>query len=273
MRFAKSTARSAFSLLEMILALALGMVLLLALYLFLSTSLFHSQAGRDVLAEGTIVRNIMSKINSDISGQLGPVDTRVADYPAANPATPSTTTPAANISSLVSFNTGVYGQPKFLILSNYRVQKPNPNNPTNVPDPEVNSDLRRTVYWLVGNGASTVGLARAEFRQATSTDVDTIDPTLFPDQNKYVFAPEVKDITFQYWNGSAYQDTWDGTLVEADGTPPTGPPLAIQIKITLKSTLSQTLPADSAIADGPTYMQIFAIPTSNGFAPKPAVTP
>src|SRR5476651_922 len=133
MRLAKSTARSAFSLLEMVLALALGMVLLLALYLFLNTSFYHSQAGRDVLAEGTIIRNIMTKINSDISGQVGPIDTRVADYsggattttPAATPAT--TPMPAATPSTIVNYNTGVYGQPKILILSNYRVQKPAAN--------------------------------------------------------------------------------------------------------------------------------------------------
>ena len=157
-----------------------------------------------------------------------------------------------------------------MILSNYRVQKPNANAPTNVPDAEINSDLRCTVYWLVNNGADSVGLARAEIRQATGLDVDTIDPTTFADQNKYVFAPEVKDITFQYWNGSAYQDTWYGNSTETNSIQPIGSPLAIQIQITLKSTLSQTLPAGTPIPDGPTYLQIFAVPTSNGFAPKVA---
>lgn len=276
MRLAKSTARSAFSLLEMVLALALGMVLLLALYLFLNTSLYHSQVGRDVLAEGTIVRNIMTKINSDISGQLGPVDPRVIDTtggagPAtANAATPGMTTPAATTTTFVAYNTGVYGQPKFFILSNFRVQKPNGNAPTNVPDAEINSDLRRTVYWLVTSGDNAAGLARAEIRQATGTDVDSIDPTSFADQNKYVFAPEVKDVDFQYWNGTAFQSTWDGTLTVSDGAPPAGPPSAIQVKITLRSTLSQTLPGDGTVVDGPSYIQIFAVPTSNSFTPKPA---
>lgn len=274
MRLAKSTARSAFSLLEMVLALALGMVLLLALYLFLNTSLYHSQAGRDVLAEGTIVRNIMTKINSDISGQLGPVDPRVIDTTGGagattpNAATPGMAAPATNMQSIVAYNTGIYGQPKFFILSNYRVQKPNGNTPTNVPDAEINSDLRRTVYWLVTSGDNAAGLARAEIRQATGTDVDTIDPTTFADQNKYVFAPEVKDVDFQYWNGTAFQPTWDGTLTESDGAPPAGPPSAIQVKITLKSTLSQTLPGDTTVVDGPSYIQIFAVPTSNSFTPK-----
>src|SRR5262249_12985381 len=50
--------RTGFTLLEMILALAIGLVLLGALYQFMNGQLFLAQAGRDVLEEGTLARAI-----------------------------------------------------------------------------------------------------------------------------------------------------------------------------------------------------------------------
>jgi Prokaryotic N-terminal methylation motif len=266
--------RQAFSLLEMLLAIALSMVLLLALYLFMTANVFYAQAGRDVLAEGTIARNIAAKINADITAQVGPRDTRVADYSGGTTTTGSdgTTTTTPNPLPIVIYNTGVIGQPTYIVLSSYRVQKPNPSNPTNEPELEGNSDLRRTYYWLVSNGADTAGLARMEIKQSTSVDADTVDPTTFPEQNKYVFAPEVKNILFEFFDGTTWQPTWDGSVYET-GSPPTGAPRAIRITITLKSTLSQAVPAGDTSPDGPIYQQIVAIPTTDSFTPKLATTP
>jgi hypothetical protein len=293
MRLTRRAVRPAFSLLEMVLALAVSMVLLLALYLFMSANVYYTQSGRDVLAEGTIARNIAAKISADLNSQVGPLDPRLADYsggptttsgsttPATTPSTTTTTpvmtpslvTPSTVVNAttqlpIVAYNVGIYGQPTFLVLSNYRVQKPNPNAQTNVPDLEPNSDLRRTYYWLVSNGSNATGLARMEIKAATSTDADTLDPTTFPEQNKYIFAPEVKNVLFEYYDGLTWQPTWDGSLQVESGNPPSGPPLAIRITITLKSTLGQPVPAGADVPDGPIYLQIVAVPTTNSFTPK-----
>ena len=52
--------RSAFSLLEMMCALAIAMLLLLALYLTLSTQFADQQSGREILAEGEVARSILT---------------------------------------------------------------------------------------------------------------------------------------------------------------------------------------------------------------------
>jgi Prokaryotic N-terminal methylation motif len=269
MRYPARATRQAFSLLEMVLALALGMVLLLALYFFLNTYILNVQSGRDVLAEGVLARNIMNRIGNDITSQLGPVDPRMLPNPNAvseGTATPAGTSATATggAPNTVYFNNGVYGTDKYLILSNFRVRKPPANQPTNVPDLEIISDVQRTVYWIVAG--DTAGLARAEIKQATGADIDWTDPVNLPEQNKYVFAPEVKNIQFEYFDGTTWRpDAWDGSTLGDDGVTPIGPPHAIRITITLRAVT-----ADDPNADGPKYQQVVAIPTTNAFAPKSA---
>jgi hypothetical protein len=260
----------------MILALALAMVLLVGAYFFVDVYMVSTKTGRDVLEEGTIARQIAARISADISAQLGPRDTRVNDYTGgassanSNSSTPSSdsTTPTTTPPPIVTYNTGIYGKQTYLVLSSYRVQKPNPNNPTSNPEPEGNSDLRRTYYWLVNNGSDSVGLARYEMKACTSMDADTTDPTTFPEQEKYVFAPEVKNILFEYFDGNTWQPEWDGTIT-LDTSQPTGAPRAIRITITLKSTLSQVVPDGTTVADGPIYQQIIALQTSDSYPPPP----
>jgi hypothetical protein len=274
MRLAIPAARRAFSLLEMVLALALGMVLLLALYVFLNMYVATAQAGRDVLAEAVLVRSVMTRINNDISGQLGPVDPRglpdpvgvangVATPPTPAGGTPVTPTPSATPGGQdpVAFNIGVYGQPNYLILSAYRVRKPSAGVATNVPADVVASDVQRTMYWIVPNGSDPQGqgLARAEIKQATSTDID-MAPTDLTDQSKKVFAPEVKTILFEFFDGTTWQTQWDGTTPDAETGLPIGPPAAIRVTITLRKMNNGV---EDTGADGATYQQIVALPTAN----------
>lgn len=267
MRFASPPTRRAFSLLEMVLALAIGMLLLLALYVSFDTYIRQAQSGREIVNEATLARNILARITADIGGQIGPVDTRVADYHTAS------TAPAADPTSTVSFNNGVYGTGTRLILSNYRIRKAPAKTQRTEPDATVTSDVQRTAYWMVMSGADIVGLARAEIRQATSPDSDTMDPTTLPEQNKFVIAPEVKSIKFEYYDGGGWKSEgseWDGGFSEsADGSaPPLGPPAAIRITLTLKRNPNKNAPADQANLDGPVYVSVVAVPTSNSF-PQP----
>src|SRR5206468_12287437 len=54
--------RTGFTLLEMILALSIGLVLLGALYMTMNGQLFQAQAGRDVVEEGTLARSILTRL-------------------------------------------------------------------------------------------------------------------------------------------------------------------------------------------------------------------
>ena len=79
-------------------------------------------------------------------------------------------------------------------------------------------------------------------------------------QIKNLIAEEVKSLNFRYYDGTSYQDTWDGTQPGADGKTPQGPPLAIEI------TMKIAVPG--AGPDGQpklkTYRHVVPILTANG---------
>jgi hypothetical protein len=284
--------RSAFTLLEMVLALALTLVLLLALYFTLNTYLTSASIGRDTVAEGEIARSVMNRIAADINAQMGAFDPRpLAGYSPTGPTTtPGSATTSGwantlnsntNLNSTtglapVIFNVGLQGTNNYFILTSYRVQPSPTGAPTNVPDPIVTSDLRRVSYWLINNGgAEPAGLARQEVKQATSTDIIVL-PTDLSDQNNYLIAKEVKSVTFQYTpDGQNYLDTWDGTYngggtsgAGEDGTPP-GPPLAIRVRIAIRRTPSVGDPPPSDGSQDLQFEQIIAIPGANN--PNPFI--
>lgn len=250
--------RHAFSLLEMVLALALGMLLLLALYLSFDTYIQHARIGRDVVAEGTLARNIMARMAADVSGHLGAKDPRVNEYvdPVKTPDAPM---------NFVEFNFGVYGEESYVMLSGYRV-RPGPADTTpDQPDAKISSDVKRIVYWIAMNGNEPAGLARAELPQATSPEAD-LDPSQLPDQLKYVIAPEVRGLKLRYYNGSGWVSRWDGLDKSLEDAPPNGPPGAIEITLTLKRDLRD---GTGTSVDGPSFVNIVAIPAANNF-PIPA---
>jgi hypothetical protein len=44
----------------------------------------------------------------------------------------------------------------------------------------------------------------------------------------------VSRVQFEYWDGSTWQDTWDGRMTNADGKTLLGPPMAIRVHFWLK---------------------------------------
>ena len=261
----KRTTREAFSLLEVVIALAIGTVLLAALYATLSTQVTMTQAGRDTVQEGTLARSILTRLSNDIMSQVGPYDPRMVNDPTAAAATTTTTTAAAAPVPVVTYNNGVYGTATMLRLATYRVQAAPPGAITGTVDPNIEtvSDLRRVSYWLATNGADTQGLARKEFRQAINDPIDT-DPTTLPDQLSSVIAKEVLNITFEYFDGTTWQTEWDGTALLSDDVTPMGPPLAIRITLVLRRNASRGRGTTDASNDqGPSYQHVVALPAVN----------
>ncbi len=119
-------------------------------------------------------------------------------------------------------------------------------------------DVRRVTYWLVsGDGSSGEGLARMEAKLPTSDDITNLLPGDLGNEASYILAPEVRNVQFQYWDGSNWNDTWDSTTLGADGKTPIGSPQGIEVIL------------DIAQGDGPdapvkTFRQFIRIGTSNG---------
>jgi hypothetical protein len=121
------------------------------------------------------------------------------------------------------------------------------------------SDLRRITYWLVSSDSGSQGLARQEVKLVTSGDATSVIPPGIPDEPSYVIAEEVKSLTFSYFDGSTWQDSWDGTQPGADGVTPKGPPLAVAI------TMGVATPGAGTGPDGlKQYRHVVSILSANG---------
>lgn len=253
--------RSGFSLLEMVLASAPGLMLLAALYMFLETQYITAQVGRDVGRRRARPSFIMTRISQDILSNLGAVDPRVLPESGTttNTAAPtstdttnststttsdSTTTDSTTTSSAMAtdsttspivFNLQVSGSADRLILSSTRLPTEllSPRTATANSTNSARSDLRRISYWVVPEQ----GLARFEVGSATA-DEASYNPSEIPNPEQYIIASEVKSLTFEYFDGSGWQSSWERTAVSEDGDTPIGPPSAIAINRPSKSVCS-----------------------------------
>jgi prepilin-type N-terminal cleavage/methylation domain-containing protein len=273
--------RPAFTLLEVVLATAIGVILLAALYTAMGLQLRYAKAGRDVVEKGNLVRSLMARIRNDITQNLGPQNMSAGSSAAASSAgagagSPSTTSPdpsggsntsnnqtpaATAISTQITFNLGVQGDASRLILYVSRVPREallvnNASGDVVAANPGI-SDLRRITYWLAHEG----GLAWQEVLQVTSDEAMNVLPPNVPNETNFVIADEVKSLAFSYFDGTNWQDTWDGTVAGPDGQTPIGPPLAIKMEMEIATPGSQKVEK---------YSQVVFIPTANGLGQPPA---
>jgi hypothetical protein len=155
----------------------------------------------------------------------------------------------------VTFNLGVQGDNGTLVLYVSRVPSELDPSWQGLDVPTV-SDLRRITYWL-----SSSGLSRQEIKLATSDDAIGV-PSDLPDDPSLVIAQEVQSLTFQYFDGTTWQDTWDGTQTPSSGgNSAQGPPVLVAI------TLGLVIPGSSTESGDPkarTFRYVIPIPTANG---------
>jgi hypothetical protein len=287
-----SMTRPAFTLLEMVLAASITVLLLAALYVAVDIQLRHAAAARELVEQSTLVRTLVNRIANDIEPSVNLVDpsrfqsgsgsstsgssttgsstsgssTTVAPSGATTSGTGTTSSNNSTTTGASSSSTTTVIPPPLLLLQGTtdtltiwisRVPS-DPNNPNMVSNPFAQlglSDTRRIDYWLAGGGG--LGLARLEQTAVTGDDAapGTMPPDVSDANSKQIIAPEVKSLQFQYFDGSAWQDSWDGTVTGTDGVTPLGPPAAVAITIGLA-------PIDGG--ELKTYRHVIGIQTSNG---------
>lgn len=283
----RSRKRQGYTLLEVIVTLAIAGLVLSGLYVALFTQLRLAQAGRDVIQRSTTARNLLTRIGSDIANHLGPMSpwlqkkfpaagssngtptssqntgqignatdssgAQAADSKATDSASQTTDNMMPTTASGV-FNVSVIGSSAYLRLSLTRFPRPGKEG-------EPISDLARIEYWVVEGK----GLARREVTRVTAEDEDVEAPSL-PEADKYVIGDNVESITFRYWDGSAWLDTWDGLQPGSDANAtPLGPPAAIEITLRLRSR------AGGEQSEARDYQHVVAIRTAN--IAQPATAP
>jgi prepilin-type N-terminal cleavage/methylation domain-containing protein len=273
--------RSAYTLLELILALAIGLVILGALYATLSAHLSGVQSGREVVEDGTLARSVLTRFIQDVRSNLGARDPRVlpdeSDVPASDDSSAdssnssstdksttksSTTTPKpAEDTAGAIFNLGVQGSASQLTLFVSRV--PRELNLTgglgNVPA-GLASDLRRITYWITDEGGG--GLACEEVVLVTGQQMENFAAD---NPRPRIIASEVKKVEFQYFDGSDWWNDWDGSIadpnLDLEGSVPRGPPSAIAVTI----TIVRPGRTPDQLSSEHTYRQVIAIPAGNNY--------
>jgi type II secretory pathway pseudopilin PulG len=280
---AASDRRPAFTLLEVVLAMTIGILLLAGLYVAVDVQLRHAQAGRALVEQSVLARALLSRIASDITPTLAAIrpsrsgssgGSQPADTSSTTTATGGTTEAAAadpamavTATGAVVFNLNVQGDAGRLIVYVSRVARE--LTPAAAADsPPLVSDLRRITYWLADDGMQ-VGLGRQEVTRVTADDELAAVPPDVDDEGRYLLAPEVKSLTFSYWDGAAWQDVWDSTAPGADGTTPVGPPLAIAITVGLLPPASVNQADDASLKY---FRHVVALPTANGLPLLDAMT-
>jgi prepilin-type N-terminal cleavage/methylation domain-containing protein len=243
--------RSGFTLLEVLLASVIALLLLGALYFAMDMTLRQTQEARDGVEIDNLSRGVYNRLTLDLAGSLGPLppksggnansSTTTTTDPAAaatDPAAAATTTdpvtgetvaadPTAGAAAAdVPFQAGVIGTDKQFSVFVART----PDAAGFDPNVQGRADLRRITYWMAANG----GLARQEKPWVTSEGIrNSVDPDL-TNEDGDVIASEVKDVSFEYFDGSSWTGSWDGSILGPDGVTPQGPPRAVKATLTLE---------------------------------------
>lgn len=291
-------ARPAYTLLEVLLATAIGVLLLGALYVALDVQLTSAQAGRDVVERSTLARSLLTRMAADVGPSLGNMDparyrtkkkssssggsstalsssSTGSSGATGSTASTSTTSSTGGTSSgtatasaedqanttqntTIRFMWGVQGDNRSLTLYVSRLPRevyavrPEDDNPESRT---IVSDLRRITYWLAGDADSPLGLARQEIKVATSDSASGAASPETADEGSQVIAEEVKDVQFSYFDGTAWAESWDGSIMGSDGVTPIGPPRAIAIVIGIPKV---------GTAELQYYRHVIAVPAANG---------
>lgn len=260
--------RGGFTLLEVLLASTLAIILMAALYVALDVQLRLAAAGRESIEQATLSRAIITRLEGDLSSGLGPVAPPI-DNSAKNSAKGSgagmgatggagagatgggtsggtsggTTGAAAGMGSdtgviveevtsdTIPFTAGVIGTGDQLTIYAARVAGVGKDVDDTGEHPNA-ADARRVTYWMTDKGLARQELPWVTSQQAqNSTDPDIEDGK---EEKDYVIAEEVTRVAFEYWDGSAWQETWDGRDTNADGKTLRGPPMAIRVHFWLR---------------------------------------
>jgi hypothetical protein len=261
----------------MVLALAIGVLLMTGLYYALDMHLQATKAGRVQIDQAQVARNVLKKLQQDIKDHLATLDAYPSTKASATGASSTSGSPASMMSASTTtpypFNLGLQGDQDWFAI--YVSKVPHAVVQAQVSDPTQSGgastqssdcDLRRITYWLntVGDGR---GLARQEMKVVTSDDTMSSNLPPIIDDMTQIVAPEVVAISFEYFDGQNWQLSWDGTVPGSDGVTPIGPPVAVAITVSVaRSDKLDAGPDDPGVRQ---YRHVVAIPTASFYTNWP----
>jgi prepilin-type N-terminal cleavage/methylation domain-containing protein len=248
--------RSGFTLLEVLLASAIAVGLMIGLYVAMGAYLNGMDASRDVVAQSSLSRMILARITNDLTSSLGPIQPAAAsDLPASGTDTgaqASTDSTSMASTGVLNFQIGVKGDSSSVAIFQTRLSR----NLVRPPDDALAgqspyaADVRRICYFMSGNG-----LARQEILMVTSEQVDQLPVDV--DEFTKILAGEVKEFSVSYFDGTSWTDSWDGTEPGTDGKTPKGPPRSIEFTLGIQLGGTETVK---------TFKHVICFPAASGSA-------
>ncbi len=248
----RSSARAGYTLLEVLIASAIAVLLLSALYFAFDLTLRSTDTGRALVAESDLNRAVINRMSLDLSSPLGVLptmsgggtdaaggaapsaDAAATPAPAADTATPAATpaTTSTVADPLLQFQGGLIGTSEQMILFVSRVPKWLSDRETAAdPSAVLPSDAHRVSYYMHSSGK---GLCRQIKEWITADKVGNALEIDREEEDREVIAPEVVTLVFEYSSGTGYVAEWDGTQGSLDGDTATGPPRAVRATITFE---------------------------------------
>jgi len=236
-------AAKGFTLLEVILALGLAGLILVALGMAIDFHFRVLDSGRAHVEEGQLARVLLRRIADDLRAAVCSTASVQEIADAADADTASETA----VSSVVHAVPGIHGDSSLIQIDVSRLPRPYQFQQMIVSAAdglEVNSlsDVK-TVTYFAANAASTAisllplastpeqGLMRCEMDRAVAVyqaEQGGLSPV---DMNAVLLAPEVAAVEFLYFDGSQWVDFWDTT--QNGGLP-------VAVRVTLYITPKQT---------------------------------
>ena len=276
MRRSRLRVRSGYTLLEVLIASAIGVLLLAALYFAFDLTLRSSDAGRTLVAESDLNRAVINRMTLDLSSPLGVLPpmsggtssgtsstAEITDTPTPSTTTTTTEGSASTASNpLLSFQAGLIGTSEQMILFVSKLPQWLSDRESD-PNAVIPSDVRRISYYLHSSGK---GLCRQDRQWITADRVGNSTELDRDTEDTDIIAPEVVALEFGYASGSGYVSEWDGTQAALDGTSTTGPPRAIKVTLTFEFKDRDGATAQKKI------VHVFPVRAAVGLIPPDATT-
>lgn len=307
--------RSGFTLLEVVLATAIAVLLLGALYVAVDMLLGSMQQSRDMVDESTLSQALFNRMDKDVSQVIGLPDparyrfqngqdtpdissssnngagganasgagANASGAGQSGSASSSGTSSTGALSSFGDSSAITNGQGTINIVLPFGVMGDSETLHlfvSNLPrevfasgysfadmangayTPPTAGDVRRISYWLAGGADSPAGLARQDVGVSTGDDALQSLPPGLDNDPAYVIADEVRGLSFQYFDGQQWWDTWDSTQAGPDGVTPIGSPVAINVTVTVALPRTPGQAQESVR----TYQHTLYIPSANGIS-------
>lgn len=256
---ARTNRRTGFTLLEVLLASTIAVLLLAALYASFDVVIAQSDVGREEVEKNDLARAVVTRITIDLVGTVGPLPPKsggvtqaataaaaatgqtdpTTDPAAGGTADPTmaeteteTTDPGVTVASTggdIPFGAGLVGNGSTMTLFVSRVPLALVNAEAAADGSQQPGDLRRITYYR-----SASGLCRQERPWVTSDGVWNSADADRTDELGDLLAEEITDVQFQYFDGSSWVDSWDGTQMATDGKTLLGPPRGVKITLVIE---------------------------------------